>query len=240
VDSKNPVHPGGAGGVGKGSSRGRGTLPILCVLERSGSVVERLLRAMHAPVQRCASGQAAVEIARAQPLACVIATLHMQDMNAQTLVAALRRAAPGLAIVILVDKPAAAEAGAIMRAGAHAVIDSRVLGTGLLQMLLPRASGNQELLETAQRELNQDMESLATGAARAQSRKRLATLTRRELEVVRLVTSGKANKVIALQLGLSQRTVEIHRAHAMDKMQAASLAELVRMVIEAGQATQIP
>ena len=43
--------------------------------------------------------------------------------------------------------------------------------------------------------------------------------------------SGKANKVIAADLGVSQRTVEIHRAHVMDKMQAASIAQLVRLVI---------
>jgi FixJ family two-component response regulator len=62
---------------------------------------------------------------------------------------------------------------------------------------------------------------------------RIATLTPREREVMALVTQGKANKVIAADLNLSQRTVEIHRAHVMEKMGANSLAHLVRMVIEA-------
>ena len=62
---------------------------------------------------------------------------------------------------------------------------------------------------------------------------RIATLTPREHEVMTLVTRGKANKVIAADLNLSQRTVEIHRAHVMEKMGANSLAHLVRMVIEA-------
>jgi two-component system, LuxR family, response regulator FixJ len=62
---------------------------------------------------------------------------------------------------------------------------------------------------------------------------RIATLTPREREVMTLVTQGKANKVIAADLNLSQRTVEIHRAHVMAKMGANSLAHLVRMVIEA-------
>ena len=44
-----------------------------------------------------------------------------------------------------------------------------------------------------------------------------------------MVIQGKANKVIAIDLGLSQRTVEVHRAHVMDKMKARTLAELVRM-----------
>ena len=56
--------------------------------------------------------------------------------------------------------------------------------------------------------------------------------------MLELVTLGKANKVMAHELGVSQRTVEIHRAHVMEKMGAGSLAELVRMVLDAGEATQ--
>jgi FixJ family two-component response regulator len=64
---------------------------------------------------------------------------------------------------------------------------------------------------------------------------RIETLTPREREVLHLVTSGKANKVIAGDLDVSQRTVEIHRARVMEKMNASSLAHLVRMVIEANR-----
>ena len=71
-------------------------------------------------------------------------------------------------------------------------------------------------------------------------KERLATLTPREAEVMRLVTSGKANKVVGADLGVSQRTVEIHRAHVMEKMRAGSLAELVRMVLDSEESTHIP
>ncbi|PWQ93801.1 response regulator transcription factor [Leucothrix arctica] len=59
----------------------------------------------------------------------------------------------------------------------------------------------------------------------------LLELTSRESEVMRMVIDGKANKVIAIDLGLSQRTVEAHRAKVMDKLGARSLADLVRIVI---------
>ncbi|MEE9255194.1 MAG: response regulator FixJ [Pseudomonadales bacterium] len=62
---------------------------------------------------------------------------------------------------------------------------------------------------------------------------RINSLTRRERQVMEMVVEGKANKVIAIDLGLSQRTVEVHRANVMEKMRAKTLADLVRMVSRA-------
>ena len=61
-------------------------------------------------------------------------------------------------------------------------------------------------------------------------------LTSREREVMKMVIDGKANKVIAIDLGLSKRTVEVHRSKVMDKLGARSLADLVRIVIHSGLA----
>lgn len=64
---------------------------------------------------------------------------------------------------------------------------------------------------------------------------RIHSLTRRERQVMEMVVEGKANKVIAIDLGLSQRTVEVHRANVMEKMRTKTLADLVRMVSRASR-----
>jgi len=69
------------------------------------------------------------------------------------------------------------------------------------------------------------------GSGRAEVEVRIESLTPREREVMLLVAEGRPNKVVATRLGLSTRTVEVHRAKVMEKLQAGSLAELVRMAI---------
>lgn len=91
---------------------------------------------------------------------------------------------------------------------------------------------DQDLLDRVQRALAQDASNRAELRQKDHIRSRLESLTPREREVLRLVTTGKANKVMAAELGVSQRTVEIHRARVMEKMGASSLAQLVRMVMD--------
>lgn len=90
---------------------------------------------------------------------------------------------------------------------------------------------DEELLDRVQRALTRDSDYRTRLKQTDHIRERFASLSPREREVLDLVTQGKANKIVAGDLGVSQRTVEIHRAHVMQKMDAGSLAELVRMMM---------
>ncbi|MDH4125365.1 MAG: response regulator transcription factor [Gammaproteobacteria bacterium] len=91
---------------------------------------------------------------------------------------------------------------------------------------------DQELLDRIRFALQTDKQRRAEFEQHANIEQRLEKLTKRERQVFDLVVTGKPNKVIAFELGVSQRTVEIHRARVMEKMQARSLADLVRMHID--------
>jgi len=94
---------------------------------------------------------------------------------------------------------------------------------------------DQDLIDRVQRAFEKDKVNRLDLGKRDHIRECFESLTAREKEVLRLVTGGKANKVIAGDLGVSHRTVEIHRARVMEKMEAHSLAQLVRMVMELEQ-----
>jgi RNA polymerase sigma factor (sigma-70 family) len=89
---------------------------------------------------------------------------------------------------------------------------------------------DQDLLDSIHIALDQDRARLDREAQIAVLRDRLASLTPREREVVTMVVTGMPNKLIAAQIGAAENTVKVHRSRAMDKMQANSLAELVKMI----------
>lgn len=95
---------------------------------------------------------------------------------------------------------------------------------------------HQDLIERVNAALQKDANNRESMRRHADIRTRFLTLSGREKEVLQLVVDGRANKVIALDLGLSERTVEVHRGNIMDKMGAQSLAHLVRMhmIIQSG------
>jgi FixJ family two-component response regulator len=92
---------------------------------------------------------------------------------------------------------------------------------------------DQDLIDRIQKALDRDRLNRSALAHHAAIRARLESLTPRERQVLALMARGKANKVMAAELGVSQRTVEIHRSRIMEKTSAGSLAQLVRMVMDA-------
>ena len=100
---------------------------------------------------------------------------------------------------------------------------------------IPKPFRDHELLDRINKAIEDDRENRDALVEREEVEKRVEKLTPREKQVMELVVQGKANKVIAGDLEVSQRTVEIHRARVMEKMQVRSLAQLVRMVMQIKQ-----
>ncbi len=91
---------------------------------------------------------------------------------------------------------------------------------------------DQDLLDRIQKAIAKDATLRTSLGEHDRIRAHLETLTAREREVLDLMTQGKQNKAIAQDLGVSPRTIEIHRARVMEKMSAQSVAELVRMMLD--------
>lgn len=96
---------------------------------------------------------------------------------------------------------------------------------------------DQQLLERVQQAIDFDCSRRRARAQREALTARIACLTAREREVFHEVALGKANKVVAIEFGISEKTVEVHRARVMQKLGAASLAELVRIDLLSQQPT---
>jgi FixJ family two-component response regulator len=109
----------------------------------------------------------------------------------------------------------------------------RAMKAGALEFI-EKPYNAQQLIETVQHAIETHRQYQEEGARRHRVRNRVMRLTPRERQVARMVVEGNSNKGIAAELGLSPKTVEVHRGRVMAKMGAGSTAELVQMVYEAG------
>lgn len=148
---------------------------------------------------------------------CLLLDVRMPHISGLELQDTLNERGCTLPVIFITghgDVPMAVEA---MRAGA---VD-----------FLQKPFNDEELIRRVQKALREDERQREVLAHTAEIRRRLEDLTPRELELARRIVTGQANKVIAAELELSARTVELHRARIMQKMGARSLAQLVRMML---------
>jgi len=146
---------------------------------------------------------------------CLVLDIRMPDMSGLELQQQLNRMGSMLPIIFITghgDVPMAVQA---MKEGAFEFIQ--------------KPFRDQDLLDRVNHALKQDAENRSTVARRAEVLHRLECLTPRERQVMDMIVEGAANKVIAIDLDLSERTVEIHRAKVMEKMGARSVAHLVKL-----------
>lgn len=150
---------------------------------------------------------------------CIVTDVRMPEMSGLELIQRLKTLGVGLPIIVMTghaDVPLAIEA---MKAGVHDFIE--------------KPFDDEALLTAIRAALAQAEDQAQRSDELAQIRARLESLSTREREVLQGLVAGHANKVIAYDLGISPRTVEIYRANVMTKMGASSLSELVRMTLAA-------
>jgi len=174
-----------------------------------------LLKSMGTKARLFDSAQAFLDQYEPSFTGCIVLDIRMPGMSGMELQQKLKGQRSTLPIIFVTghgDVPMAVEA---MHHGAFDFIQ--------------KPFRDQELLDRINQALNWDQEHRSEEDYRRGVLERFSSLTPREREVMGCVVRGLANKVIAMDLDLSQRTVEIHRARVMEKMNARSLADLVRM-----------
>jgi len=161
----------------------------------------------------------------AQP-GCLVLDVRMPGMSGLDLQAELARRGVELPTIVITGHAEVSMAVRAVKAGALDFIE--------------KPFSDQLLLDRVRQALEIDLEVREVRRRREDALRRLATLTAREREVLNLVVAGKQNKEIASELGVSPKTVEVHRAHVMSKMCVDSLAELIRITLLAGEIRENP
>jgi two-component system response regulator FixJ len=176
-----------------------------------------LLSTAGTPVRVYESATSFLEALPSLQPGCLITDVRMPDMTGIELLRRLKSKSVGLPVIVITghgDIPLAVEA---MKSGAIDFIEKPFAEEAILNAV--RAAE-----ERARSKGRRSGDDTAVAA-------RLATLSERERQVLEGLVLGNANKIIAHELGISPRTVEVYRANVMSKMQAKSLSELIRMTL---------
>jgi FixJ family two-component response regulator len=197
--------------------------PIVFVVDDDLSVrkaIERVLRAAGLAVSAHASAQDYLERYDPNAPGCLVLDLAMPGFSGLDLQDALAARGGAPPIIFLTGRAAVPDS---VRAMKHGAVE-----------FLTKPVDERTLIDAIRNALEKDRMDRLRRAELAEIQQRLATLTPRETEVLSYVVSGKLNKQIAAELGTVEKTIKVHRARVMEKMQVRSLAALVQLATRAG------
>jgi len=192
--------------------------PIVFVVDDDAAVrdsVQRLIASVGMRVQTFGSTREFLTNKRPDAPACLVLDVRLPDASGLELQRDLAEANVRIPIIFITGH-------------ADVPMTVRAMKAGAVEFLTKPFRG-QELLEAIQQAIARDRVAWNERAQMAELRSRYDSLTAREKEVLKLVASGLLNKQIGAELGTSELTVKTHRGRVMEKMQAESLADLVRM-----------
>jgi two-component system response regulator FixJ len=169
--------------------------------------------------QPFATAESFVETYRPEWTGCVLTDLRMPGMTGLELQTMLRERGMQVPVVVLTAHGDVATARAALKNGAFDFLEKPVDDVMLLDVL--------------RNALRVDRERRAALTQRSSTDARFERLTEREREILALIAAGHQNREVAAQLGISPRTVEVHKARIMEKLECRSLAELIRMNLAA-------
>jgi FixJ family two-component response regulator len=192
--------------------------PVVYVVDDDPSIrslLIKLIRSIGLPVEAFSSSQEFLSSTRPEGPACLVLDVRMPGLSGLELQERLVQSGVDIPVIFITGYGSIPQSVRAMKAGA---VD-----------FLEKPFENQALLDAVNRALDRSRVSLGHNLELREIHDRIKSLTPREHEVFVRVAAGLANKQVADELALSEKTVKIHRANVMRKMQAPTFAELVRM-----------
>jgi FixJ family two-component response regulator len=199
--------------------------PIVYIVEDDQalrSLIKALAQSIGVATREFSSADGFLEHYDPRQPGCLVLDIFMPGMSGLELQDELNRRGAVIPVIFITGHADVASAVAAVRHGAF--------------HYLQKPFRNSELIASVREALELDRRSRQMLAQQDAIRDRIASLTPREREVLELIVRGLASKVMAEEMGLSKRTVELHRSRVMDKMGAHSIAQLVRMFMDSQRA----
>lgn len=175
-----------------------------------------LVQSVRLRAHACDSGEQFLAGCHPDQPGCLVLDLRMPGMGGMQLLESLATRGIQLPVIVFTGHGEVETAVRAMKAGALDFVEKPFTQQGLLEKI--------------QKALQEDKRRRQAREEKVRIARRIAQLTPRESEVLELISSGLTNRAIAKRLGISEKTVEVHRAKIMEKMHAGSLAELIHMV----------